>query len=65
MTGLEAEANAFDAQIEERIRNGHIPDLRRAQACDWFYNNPWRRPEYVELEFQEQFKVIRNGIRKH
>ncbi len=38
MKGLDAEANAFDVQIEERIRNGHIPDLRRAPACDWFYN---------------------------
>lgn len=62
---LEAEADAFDSQIDERIRNGHVPDLRRASACDWFCNNPWRRPEYVELEFHDQFEVILDAIRDH
>ena len=55
---LQLEAMAFDSQIEERIANGHIPDLRYSTPCDYFYNNPWRRPKYVELDFGEIFQVI-------
>ena len=59
---LRQEANAFDSQINERIANGHIPDLRLSEPCDYFYNNPWRRPAYVKLDFVEQFEVISNAI---
>ena len=61
---LQLEAEAFDRQIDERIANGHIPDLRLAEPCDYFYNNPWRRPAYVKLDFVEQFEVIRDAISK-
>ena len=44
-----SEADAFDKQIEERIKNGFIPDLRRLRKVDWFYNNVWREPEFVEI----------------
>lgn len=64
-SNLAAEARAFDRQIEERIANGHIPDLRTCKPCDWFYNNPWRRPAYVQLDFGEQFELINAAIRKH
>lgn len=37
-----------------------ISDWRK--PCDYFYNNPWRRPEYVKLDFGEQFEVIRDSI---
>lgn len=60
---LAEEARAFDTQIDERIANGHIPDLRHSTPCDWFYNNPWRRPAYVQLDFGEQFELIRDAIR--
>lgn len=46
-----SEAQAFDQRSRERMAAGLIPDLRRAQPCDWFYNNPWRRPEYAEMIF--------------
>lgn len=59
---LHQEAEAFDSQIEERIANGHIPDIRLAEPCDYFFNNPWRRPAYVKLDFGEQFEVIRDSI---
>lgn len=62
---LAAEAHAFDRQIEERIANGHVPDLRLCTPCDWFYNNPWRRPAYVQLDFGEQFEIISEVIRSH
>jgi SAM-dependent methyltransferase len=60
---LAEEAHAFDRQIDERIANGHVPDLRLCTPCDWFYNNPWRRPAYVQLDFGEQFEIIRDAIR--
>ena len=62
---LAAEAHAFDRQIDERIANGHIPDLRTCKPCDWFYNNPWRRPAYVQLDFGEQFELINAAIQKY
>jgi 2-polyprenyl-3-methyl-5-hydroxy-6-metoxy-1,4-benzoquinol methylase len=60
---LGLEAAAFDAQIEERVANGHVPDIRLAEPCDYFRNNPWRRPEFVRLDFGEQCEVIRTAIR--
>ena len=42
------EKAAFDKQAIDRIAHGLIPDFRRLQPCDWFYNNPWRRPYLVE-----------------
>jgi 2-polyprenyl-6-hydroxyphenyl methylase/3-demethylubiquinone-9 3-methyltransferase len=62
---LRLEAQAFDTQIEERIAHGHIPDIRLAKPCDYFYNNPWRRPEYVKLDFGEQYEVIYDAIIKN
>jgi 2-polyprenyl-6-hydroxyphenyl methylase/3-demethylubiquinone-9 3-methyltransferase len=59
---LHQEAEAFNDQITERIANGHIPDLRLSEPCDYFYNNSWRRPAYVKLDFYEQFEVIRDSI---
>ena len=56
------EAEAFDSQIEERIQNGHVPDLRLTKPCDYFYNNSWRRPEFVKLDFVEQYELIRDSI---
>jgi len=50
------EAKAFDRQIYERARHGHLPDLRRVQPCDWFYNNPWRRPYLVNMVFGRCFR---------
>ncbi|HJV88516.1 MAG TPA: methyltransferase domain-containing protein [Noviherbaspirillum sp.] len=59
---LQQEASAFDRQIEERIANGHIPDLRLSKPCEYFYNNSWRHPAYVKIDFYEQFEVIRDAI---
>jgi 2-polyprenyl-3-methyl-5-hydroxy-6-metoxy-1,4-benzoquinol methylase len=59
---VQEEAEAFDRQISERIAKGHIPDLRRVEPCDYFYNNSWRRPEYVKLDFGEQFELIKIAL---
>jgi len=59
---LIAEAGAFDSQIEDRIKNGHVPDIRYTIKNDYFYNNVWRRPEYVNLDFGEIFRLIKDSI---
>jgi 2-polyprenyl-3-methyl-5-hydroxy-6-metoxy-1,4-benzoquinol methylase len=64
-TNVDSEAQAFDHQIDERIAHGHVPDLRRAVPCDWFRNNSWRHPEYVALDFGEQFALIRDALLRH
>jgi 2-polyprenyl-6-hydroxyphenyl methylase/3-demethylubiquinone-9 3-methyltransferase len=62
---LELEAEAFDHQIIERVRNGHVPDLRFCTPCDYFYNNSWRRPEFVALDMGEQFARIQSSLTQH
>lgn len=61
-TSIELEAEAFNCQINERMRHGHIPDLRLTKECTWFYNNSWRHPEYVKLDFGEQFELISQSL---
>lgn len=60
---LRAEAQAFDRHIVERVRHGHVPDLRRAMPCDWFYNNPWRRPYLVDMDAGRAFRFARTHAR--
>jgi 2-polyprenyl-3-methyl-5-hydroxy-6-metoxy-1,4-benzoquinol methylase len=62
---LKEESDAFDRQIVDRVQNGHIPDMRRCTPCYYFYNNPWREPEYVQLDFGDQFKIIYGAIQNH
>jgi 2-polyprenyl-3-methyl-5-hydroxy-6-metoxy-1,4-benzoquinol methylase len=62
---LELEAEAFDHQIIERVRNGHVPDLRFCTPCDYFYNNSWRRPAFVALDMGEQFGRIQSSLTQH
>lgn len=53
---LEEEAEAFDEHARTRLKHGHIADLRRTQPCDWFYNNPWRRPYLADMVFGRYFR---------
>lgn len=62
---LRREAEAFDRQIRERVAGGHLPDLRRAEPCDWFYNNTWRHPALVDLDFGEIFRRVDRALRDH
>lgn len=50
------EAAAFDRHARERLDHGHIPDLQRVEPCDWFYNNPWRRPYLADMVFGRYFR---------
>jgi 2-polyprenyl-3-methyl-5-hydroxy-6-metoxy-1,4-benzoquinol methylase len=53
---LISEAESFDNHVQTRVSHGMIPDLRRAQACDWFYNNIWRRPYLLDMVFGRDFR---------
>lgn len=65
MGGLDEEAKAFDSQIIERVKNGHIPDIRMVKPCDYFYNNSWRHPDYVKLDMGEQAELIHKALQEH
>lgn len=56
------ETEAFDSQIRERIAGGHYPDLRCEKPCDWFYNNTWRHPALVDLDFGEIFRRLHTAL---
>jgi 2-polyprenyl-6-hydroxyphenyl methylase/3-demethylubiquinone-9 3-methyltransferase len=47
--GTNAEAEAFNRRIEERVKAGFVPDLRRAAKCTYFYKSFWRDPHFVKL----------------
>lgn len=65
MDDTELEAKAFDDQIRERVKHGHIPDLREVKPCDYFYSNPWRHPELVKLDMGESFQLILKSIQNY
>ncbi len=52
------EAAEFDAQTTERIAHGFVPDLRRLEPVDWFYNNVWRDPQMARLHWQPRIEQI-------
>lgn len=57
------EATAFDEHIHKRIRHGHLPDLRRARSCKWFYNNPWREPYLADMVFGKYFQFAMQFVK--
>jgi 2-polyprenyl-3-methyl-5-hydroxy-6-metoxy-1,4-benzoquinol methylase len=62
---LHNEATAFDRQILERVENGHIPDLRRTERCEYFYNNVWRDPVYADMFFGDIVRRIVGAAASH
>jgi 2-polyprenyl-3-methyl-5-hydroxy-6-metoxy-1,4-benzoquinol methylase len=62
MSDIGDEAAAFDHRVEERVREGWIPDLQRAVPVDWFYNNVWRRPELAEMVLGEYLRFAREHL---
>lgn len=55
---IEKEKRSFDAQIEERIKHGFVPDLKRLRKVNWFYNNVWRDPRYVEIYWMPKVRFV-------
>lgn len=62
---LPEEARAFDQQIIDRVKAGHVPDLRRCAHCDYFYNNVWRDQSYVGLYFGAVVKRVIGDLHRH
>ena len=58
------EAAEFDAQTDQRIGNGFVPDWRRLDSVDWFYNNVWRDPKMARLHWQRRLDKIIEKARK-
>ena len=58
------EREAFDKQVEERIKHGFVPDLRNLQKVDWFYNNVWRDPEFAKIQWMPRINYIINQAKK-
>jgi 2-polyprenyl-3-methyl-5-hydroxy-6-metoxy-1,4-benzoquinol methylase len=48
---LKQEAEAFDKNAAIRVEKGFVPDLRNLQKVTWFYNNPWREPEFAKIRW--------------
>lgn len=61
---LEKEADVFDKQVDERIKHGFVPDLRRLQKVDWFFNNVWRDPELVKIYMVPKVKFVLDIVTK-
>lgn len=57
-SALEKEAKAFDKQVDERIKHGFVPDLRRLRKVYWFYNNLWREPEFVKIQMMPKINFV-------
>ena len=60
-----AEAPAFNQRIEERVRAGFVPDLRRAVRCDYFYKSFWRDPQFVRLYLGEMVATYLRMLRQY
>jgi len=58
---LQTEAEDFDYHTSIRVDKGFIPDLRNLQKVTWFYNNPWREPEFAEIRW---VPVLRSFVEK-
>ena len=59
------EARAFDQRIEQRVRAGFIPDLRRAVRCEYFYKSFWRDPHYIQLFLGRRAELYLSLLRKY
>jgi len=56
------ESKAFDERMEQRILNGHIPDLRRTRPTPWFYNNVWRHPYFVDKVIGQYYRFLKANL---
>lgn len=59
------EAPAFNERIEERVRAGFIPDLRRAVRCEYFFKSFWRAPQFIGLYLGEMVGVYLRMLRQY
>lgn len=62
---LQDEAKAFSSRIEERARAGYIPDLRRMQRNEYFYQSYWRDPHFADLVMGETVRIFLEWLGKY
>lgn len=55
---IKHEADEFNKETIERITHGLIPDLRRLKKVAYFYNNPWREPEFVKIQIMPRVNFV-------
>ncbi|MEK6900441.1 MAG: class I SAM-dependent methyltransferase [Nanoarchaeota archaeon] len=61
---IKEEAQEFDKNNLERIKNGFVPDLRNLQKVDWFYNNVWRDPKLVDIHLMPIFNFMIDAAKR-
>lgn len=62
---LQDEAKAFSSRIEERAQAGYIPDLRRMQRNEYFYQSYWRDPHFADLVMGETVRIFLGWLREY
>ncbi len=55
---IRKEAASFDKQSVLRLKKGLIPDLRKLKKNIFFYNNPYREPEFYEIQWKPTIDKI-------
>lgn len=60
---IQHEAEEFDKETIERITHGLIPDLRRLKKVAYFYNNPWREPEFVKTQIMPRVDFVLQNLK--
>ncbi|MDO8600650.1 MAG: methyltransferase domain-containing protein [bacterium] len=55
---IQHEAEEFDKETITRVTHGLIPDLRRLKKVAYFYNNPWREPEFVQTQIMPRVDFV-------
>ena len=61
---IQQEGLAFDKQVHFRHKKGLIPDLRLLKKNYYFYNNPWRDPEFFKIQWMGIIQKILGIVNK-
>ena len=61
---MKEEARSFDRHATNRLTHGFIPDIQRLKKVPYFYNNPWREPEFFNIQIKPRIDFILNAVRK-
>lgn len=64
MSDIKGEADAFDKNVDNRIKKGFIPDLRRLGDNLFFINNVWREPEFVRIHWLPKINYVIDVAKK-
>lgn len=62
---IRSEAKAFNRQVRNRENMGLVPDLQRLKINKKFYNNPWREPNFFNIQWGPIISDIIKEIKKN